>query len=121
MKKFFAGVLVGVLAFALGVPAQQAGGKKIVQPEKLHENDKVEVVRWVLKPGEGTPAHTHTLDHVAVVVQGSTLRDTETDGTYKDVEQKTGQFVYVPGTGRTHTFSNAGQTTLEIVSIELKK
>lgn len=121
MKRFLAGLVVGVLFSALALVAQQAGGTKVVHPEKLHENDKVEVVRWVLKPGEGTPPHTHTLDHVAVVVQGSTLRDTETDGTYKDVEQKTGQFVYVPGTGRTHTFSNAGKTTLEIVSIELKK
>lgn len=121
MKKFVAGVVVGILVSAILVVAQPTGGKRIVQPQPLHDNDKVEAVRWVLKPGESTPPHTHTLDHVAVVIQGSILRDTETDGTYKDVEQKTGQFVYVPGTGRTHTFSNAGKTTLEIVSIELKK
>jgi len=120
VKRFLAGLIVGLGLSALTLLAQHLASDKVVQPQPIVENQKVKVVRWVLKPGEGTPLHTHTLDHIAVVVQGSTLRDMETDGTAKNVEQKTGQVVYVPGTGRTHSFANAGQTTLEIVSIDLK-
>jgi len=55
-----------------------------------------------------------------VVLQGSTVRDMNTDGTSKEREEKTSHVAYVPGTGRTHSFANVGKTTLEIVSIELK-
>lgn len=120
MKRFVAGLIAGLAISALTLSAQKLASEKIVQPQPVVEHQKVNAIRWVLKPGEGTPLHTHTLDHIAVVVQGSVLRDTETDGTFKDVEQKTGQVVYVPGTGRTHSFMNAGKTTLEIVSIDLK-
>ena len=120
MKRFIAGVFVGVLLSGLTLAAQHLASEKVVQPQPIVENEKVKAVRWVLQPGEGTPLHTHTLDHIAVVLQGSTMRDMNTDGTSREVEQKSGQVVYVPGTGRTHSFANAGETTLEIVSIDLK-
>jgi quercetin dioxygenase-like cupin family protein len=120
MKRFFAGVFAGVLLSGLTLMAQHLASEKVVQPQLVVENAKVRAVRWVLEPGEGTPLHTHTLDHIAVTLHGSTLRDMDTDGTSQEHEQKSGQVVYVPGTGRTHSFANAGNTTLEIVSIELK-
>ena len=120
MKRFVAGLIVGLSLSALTLGAQKLASEKVVQPQPIVENQKVNAIRWVLKPGEGTPLHTHTLDHIAVILQGSTMKDVETDGTAKDVEQKTGAVVYVPGTGRTHSFMNAGKTTLEIVSIDLK-
>lgn len=120
MKRFFAGLFVGLLSSGLYLLAQHRASEKVVEPQALLENQKVKIVRWVLKPGEGTPLHTHTLDHIGVVIRGSTMKDVETDGTAKNVEQKTGAAVYVPGTGRTHSFANVGKTTLEIVSIELK-
>jgi len=120
MKRFVTGMLFGILIPVLYLGAQKLASEKVVDPQPLIENEKVKAVRWVLKPGEGTPLHTHTLDHIAVVLQGSLLRDVEPDGTAREVEQKAGQVVYVPGTGRTHSFANAGTTTLEIVSIDLK-
>jgi len=120
MKRFFAGVFAGVLLSGLTLMGQHLASEKLVQPQPVVENEKVKAVRWVLEPGEGTPLHTHTLDHIAVVLHGSTMRDMETDGTSREHEQKSGQVVYVPGTGRTHSFANAGNTTLEIVSIDLK-
>lgn len=120
MKRFFAGVLAGLLFSGLALMAQHLASEKVVQPQPVVENEKVKAVRWVLQPGEGTPLHTHTLDHIAVVVRGSTMRDMNTDGTSREIEQKPGQVAYVPGTGRTHSFANAGSSTLEIVSIELK-
>jgi quercetin dioxygenase-like cupin family protein len=120
VKRFFAGVFAGVLLSGLTLMAQHLASEKVVQPQLVVENERVRAVRWVLGPGEGTPLHTHTLDHIAVTLHGSTLRDMDTDGTSQEHEQKSGQVVYVPGTGRTHSFANAGNTTLEIVSIELK-
>ena len=120
MKRFIAGVLVGVAISTLALFAQHLASEKIVQPKPILENSKVKIQRWVLKPGEGTPLHTHTLDHVSVVLHGSTTRDVGTDGTSKDTDQKSGQASYIPGTGRTHSFANVGKETYESVSIELK-
>jgi mannose-6-phosphate isomerase-like protein (cupin superfamily) len=120
MKRFLAGLVMGLAVSGLTLLAQHLASEKVVEPQPIFENQKVKVHRWVLKPGEGTPLHTHTLDHIAVVLQGSTMKDMDTDGTSKNVEQKTGSVTYVPGSGRTHSFANAGSTTLETVSIELK-
>jgi len=120
MKRFIAGVIVGVSISGLTLLAQHLASEKVVQPQPILENQKVKVQRWVLKPGEGTPLHTHTLDHISVVLQGSLVKDMGTDGTFKTVEEKSGQVAYIPGTGRTHSFANVGSTTLESLSIELK-
>ena len=120
MKRFLAGLVVGLSVSGLTLLAQHLASDKVVQPQLILENQKVKVHRWVLKPGEGTPLHTHKLDHIGIVLQGSTMKDMDSDGASKDVEQKTGSVTYVPGTGRIHSFANAGSTTLEIVAIELK-
>ncbi len=120
MKRFFLGVFIGVLTSALALMAQHRASERIVQPQVLVENQKVKIVRWALKPGEGTPVHTHALDHVSVVIHGSSLRDVETNGTAKENVQKTGDVTFNPGTRRTHSFANIGQTAFESISIELK-
>jgi quercetin dioxygenase-like cupin family protein len=124
MKKFLAGVLVGLLGSALASIAQQGAqaraSERVVQPQVVMENQKVKIVRWLLKPGEGTPVHTHTLDHVSVVIHGSSLRDVQTNGATSVLEQKTGQTAFIPGTGRTHSFANLGPETFESIAIELK-
>lgn len=120
MRRFLLGVVVGLSVSALALTAQQLASEKVVQPQPIVENQKVKIQRWVLKPGEGTPLHTHTLDHVSVVIHGSTLRDVGADGTAKENVQKAGDAVFVPGTGRTHSFANASQATFESISIELK-
>ena len=120
MKRFLVGVLVGLAFSAFILFAQNLASEKVVQPQVLVDNQKVKIARWVLKPGEGTPLHTHTLDHVSVVIHGSTLRDVAADGTAKENVQKAGDAVFVPGTGRTHSFANAGKETFESIAIELK-
>lgn len=120
MKCFILGVVAGLAVSILAVAAQQMASNKVVKPELITENEKVRITRILLKQGEGTPLHTHKLDHIAVIMQGSTMKDMDTDGKFKDVVQKTGDVHYVPGTGRTHSFANTGSTPLEIVSIELK-
>ena len=70
MKRFFAGAVLGWLTFAL---LAQRPSDKIVPPQIAVDNAKVKVSRWVLQPGERSPVHTHTLDHVYVVVHGSKI------------------------------------------------
>jgi mannose-6-phosphate isomerase-like protein (cupin superfamily) len=120
MKRFLLGLLAGIIISGLALAAQQLASEKVVQPAQVFENQKVKIIRILLKPGEGTPLHTHALDHVAVIVQGTTMKDVEPSGKSQDVVHKQGEVVYVPGTGRTHSFANTGTSPLEIVSIELK-
>ena len=92
----------------------------MVEPQLLADNAKVEMVRWVLAPGERTPVHRHDLDHIGIVIRGSTLRYVESDGASKESAEPTGGAEYVPATHRAHSFENVGKTTFEAVSIHLK-
>ena len=120
MKRFLAGLLLGVLASTLALKAQRPAKARVVEPELILENQKVKVVHWLLKPGEATPLHTHTLDHIGVTLRGSTLRDVPANGAAKQSEDKTGNVEFVPGKGQTHSFVNVGKTTFEAISIDLK-
>jgi quercetin dioxygenase-like cupin family protein len=120
MKKFLAGVFVGVLASTIAVLAAQNSNSKTVQPQVLTDNAKVEIVRWVLQPGERTPMHRHDIDHIGVVVHGSTVRYVDADGISKTSEEPTGGAEYAPATHHAHWFENVGKNTFEAVSIQLK-
>ncbi len=120
MNRFLIGLLLGLLPSATALLPRPQASQKVVQPQVITENQKVRMVRWVLQPGEGTPIHAHALDHVSVVIRGSAIRDVATDGSARTIEQRTGDATYVPATGRSHSFANAGQAVYESVSIELK-
>jgi len=51
-----------------------------VATTKLLENDKVIVWDLILDPGETTGVHTHELDYIVHVIEGSTLRATDGNG-----------------------------------------
>jgi quercetin dioxygenase-like cupin family protein len=110
-----------VMVSAALVAAQHRASDKTVPPQVLVDNAKVRMVRWILKPGEGTPIHDHTLDHISVVIHGSRIRYVTVDGATTENEQKTGNAVYVPGTGLKHSFVNIGNTLFESISIEMKQ
>ena len=120
MKRFLAGIFLGAFGSALVLAAQHRASEKVVEPQPVFENQKVKIVRWVLKPGEGTPIHTHTLDHIGVIVHGSKMKDVDVGGAVKEREATTGDAQYVPGTGVSHSFANVGKATYESISIELK-
>src|SRR5579871_1018667 len=120
MKLFFAGVLAGWLVWGLSVLAQPPAGAKVVEPQILADNPKIKISRWRLGSGEQSPVHTHSLDHIYVVVHGSRIRDFVKDGAYHDDDQETGRAAYSPAVGKTHHFQNIGSTPYEMVSIELK-
>ncbi|MGE5327206.1 MAG: hypothetical protein ACM3NO_09225 [Deltaproteobacteria bacterium] len=120
MKRFLAGVFVGVLASTIAVLAAQSSTGKTVQQQVLTDNAKVEIVRWVLQPGERTPVHQHDIDHIGVVIHGSTIRYVDADGTSKTSDEPTGGAEYAPATHKAHWFENVGKTPFEAVSIQLK-
>lgn len=120
MKRFLAGIFLGALGSAVVLMAQHRASEKMVEPQPVFENQKVKIVRWVLKPGEGTTLHTHQLDHVGVIIHGSKMKDVDVSGAVKEREAKTGDALYVPGTGLSHSFANVGEGTYESISIELK-
>ena len=102
------------------LPVARGAGAKGVEPQVLTDNAKVQVVRWVLQPGERTVIHRHDVDHVGVVLRGSKLRYLEEDGKSSESDEVAGSTEYAPATGRTHSFENAGTTPFEAVSIDLK-
>jgi quercetin dioxygenase-like cupin family protein len=118
---FAAGLLVGLLGSALILWAQHLASEKVIPPQVIVDNAKVTIVRWVLKPGEGTPVHSHSLDHISVVLHGSTLHSVGTDGKISDTRYQTGQALFAPGGESSHSFSNVGNETWESIAIELKK
>jgi quercetin dioxygenase-like cupin family protein len=119
MKRFLAGVVVGCMVSTLVLMAH-AAGEKGVEPQVLADNARVQMVRWVLQPGERTVVHRHDVDHIGVVIHGSTIRYTDEDGTSKESEEPTGGAEYAPATHRAHSFENVGKTPFEAVSIDLK-
>ena len=121
MKRFFAGIATGWLLLAVMFSAQEVAVHKIVQPQILVDNQKVTIRRWTLEPGERSPVHTHSLDHIYVVIRGSKVREYLADGTTHDDDQETGRVGFAPGVGKTHSFENAGTMPYEMVSIELKQ
>jgi predicted metal-dependent enzyme (double-stranded beta helix superfamily) len=120
MKRFIAGVVVGWAMIGVAVLAQSHASEKIIHPQVITDNQKVRIVRWSLQPGEQSPVHTHSLDHIYVVIHGSKIRDfVSGDGTHDD-EQETGRAAFSAAVGKTHYFQNVGHQPYEMVSIELK-
>jgi predicted metal-dependent enzyme (double-stranded beta helix superfamily) len=132
VKRFLAGMVAGWLVLAVaqlavaGWAQQQASGKvvqaqgNIVQAQVLVDNQKVTIRRWQLAPGERSPVHTHSLDHIYIVVHGSKIREYLADGSIHDDDQETGRVGFSAGVGKTHSFENIGAAPYEMVSIELK-
>jgi mannose-6-phosphate isomerase-like protein (cupin superfamily) len=119
MKRFLAGLAIGWLTLALALLAQHPSDK-IVPPQIVVDNQKVKVSRWTLQPGEQSPVHTHSLDHVYVVVHGSKIREFISGGRVSDDDQETGRAAFSPAKGKTHSFENIGAVPYEMISIELK-
>ena len=117
LKRFLGGFALGGLVAMLAV---QNRPDKIVASQVVADNPKVRIQRWLLQPGERSPVHTHSLDHVYVVVHGSKIREFLSDGKIHDDDQETGRAAFSPAKGKTHSFENVGTVRYEMVSIELK-
>lgn len=103
-----------------------------VATKKLLENDKVIVWELVLEPGERTGVHTHELDYMIHVIEGTTLRATDGNGTFQaDVpleDDTTLYFAVKDGvasagdlqTSATHEAENIGPGRYREIMVEVK-
>lgn len=48
----------------------------------VFEDDKIKVWEFNLEPGEQTPVHTHELDYIFYVIEGTTLEVFDADNQY---------------------------------------
>lgn len=83
------------------------------------ENDLVRVVRLVLKPGESTGVHTHTMMSLGIAVRGARMSYQESGKEAQVAELKPGDFNWHP-VKRTHDVKNVGDSTFEAIEIEWK-
>ena len=95
MKKYYATAPI-VLGMCMAVHAFQApdARAKVISTQTVLDNAQVTIGRNVLDPGESTSVLTHTLPHVTVVIQGSTIHIVDANGTATDTVRPTGFVAY---------------------------
>ena len=81
------------------------------------ENDRVRVLNLTLKPGDKAVMHHHP-DHVVYVLKGGKAKLTS-EGKTDILELKAGDTVFL--NAQNHEAENIGQTTLDLLVVELKK
>ena len=81
------------------------------------ENDRVRVLTVTFKPGDKAKMHHHP-DHVVYVLEGGKMKLTS-QGKTDILELKAGDTVFL--NAQNHEAENIGQTTLDLLVVELKK
>ena len=101
--------------------ATTGNDESAVGTKLLYENDQVKVWEFALEPGEAIPMHTHSMDYLFHVYQGSTLEVSFPDDQPKrEIALKDGDVRFIPKGGR-HTARNVGKQKYIEVLVELKK
>ena len=83
----------------------------------LNENDRVRVLEVVFKPGDVAKMHHHP-DHVVYAISGGKLNFVS-GGKTQDMEIKTGSVIFLDA--QDHEAKNVGNTTADLIVVELKK
>jgi len=106
--------------------------KAEVATTKLLENDKIIVWELVLEPGERTGVHTHQMDYMIHVLEGSTLQATDRNGeNTRDVPLQDNATYYLSvkdgiasggglQTDATHDAKNIGLGRYREIMVEIK-
>lgn len=107
-----------------------------VGTNKVFENDELVLWEFFLEPGEQTPDHTHALDFVSYVIDGSTLQvrgpggveianvDVPTGDVIafrvedQDLVSSGGAEIRIPAT---HSARNVGESRYREVFVEFKR
>ncbi|MFN0086564.1 MAG: cupin domain-containing protein [Blastocatellia bacterium] len=132
-RRALIGFLAGIPAFTLLAdeiaaanelgpeePALEGDGQ--VGTKLLYENEKVKVWEFKLAPGELIAMHTHRMDYLFHIYEGSTLEVTypeEMKAPATLLELKDGDVRFVKKGGR-HAARNAGNRNYVEVLVELK-
>lgn len=83
----------------------------------IFEDDKMRVLKVVVKPGDKAEMHWHP-QNINYILSGGTLRFKKEDGTSADVELTEGQVTSSPESS--HAVENIGDSNVETVQVELK-
>ena len=81
------------------------------------ENDRVRVLNVTFKPGDKAVMHHHP-DHVVYVLEGGKMKLTS-QGKTDIFDLKTGETLFL--NAQSHEAENIGQTTFDLLVVELKK
>lgn len=84
----------------------------------LYEDDKMRVLKVIVRPGDEAAMHWHP-HNMNYVLSGGKLMFTKPDGTSAEVELAAGQ-VTSSDQESSHGVKNTGDTTVETVQVELK-
>jgi quercetin dioxygenase-like cupin family protein len=85
----------------------------------VFENARIRASRLVLKPGESSKPHTHTLNGLGIALYDSRIEISAPNGAPRLMEPKAGDFVWQTA-GTAHTIKNVGTTVFEAIDIEIK-
>lgn len=125
-----------LIAFLAGIPAVASLAAEVeastaesaapdagaVGTKLLYENERVKVWEFALDPGEAIPMHTHLMDYLFHVYQGSTLEVSfppEAKAEPRRFDLRAGEVRFV-GKGGRHTARNVGPERYIEVLVELK-
>ena len=117
------GALNHQIAFELVKPAASKfplGDRSAAAQYKLElDNDRVRSWRLQLGPGENAGTITQKAPCVRFVFLGERIMETDAKGKAKELAVRAGDYAWMPDSA-SRTVTNAGNTPLEIVEIELK-
>ncbi len=85
--------------------------------KQLLENERVRVLEVVFNPGDVAKMHHHP-DHVVYAITTGKLSLTS-EGKTDEIEIKQGQTLFL--TAQNHEAKNTGNTTVDLIVVELKK
>jgi len=87
----------------------------------IFENQYVRVLDVVVKPGETTLFHKHSLDNIPVILTGADNRTQFAGEDWKPTPAKAESVGFIPGATKpyVHRINNQGSTTFHVIDIQL--
>ncbi len=98
------------------VPVEQEPHHRVV-----FANQYVRIMDVVVKPGEATLFHKHSLDNVAVILTGAKMKRQFAGEDWADSPSADGSVGFAAGTKKsyTHRIQNVGDTTFHVVDFQV--
>ena len=98
------------------VPVEQEPHHRVI-----FENQYVRVLDVVLKPGETTLFHKHSIDNVPIILTGADNRTQFAGKDWTATPAKAGSVGFIPGAAKpyVHRINNQGSTTYHVIDVEV--
>ena len=98
------------------VPVEQEPHHRVI-----FENQYVRVLDVVLKPGQTTLFHKHSIDNVPIILTGADNRTQFAGKDWTATPAKAGSVGFIPGAAKpyVHRINNQGSTTYHVIDVEV--